>query len=205
MLESLLSVILSFWKASTSSAVKTRGAPLHGRQRVALYWWRNSQNRAASKGRPLSGAPLVLTVEEVEAGGGWSGREAGMEDGRTEWEDGRGEKGPTEVERWRAGWFISLSSSYFFPLYRLSALHFEVSNACKFQMGHLLLDQFNYFFWILYWKRRILFLWTCLLWCLYSGASSKEIQNIVQHSLSFCCWTFWCRIWRQNIPTNRNR
>ena len=36
----------------------------------------------------------------MEAGGGWSGREAEMEDGRTEWEDGRGEKGPTEVERW---------------------------------------------------------------------------------------------------------
>ena len=37
----------------------------------------------------------------MEARGGWSGREAEMEDGRTEWEDGRGEKGPVEVERWR--------------------------------------------------------------------------------------------------------
>ena len=37
----------------------------------------------------------------MEAGGGWSGREAEMEDGCTEWEDGRGEKGPAEVDRWR--------------------------------------------------------------------------------------------------------
>ena len=37
----------------------------------------------------------------MEAGGGWSRREAEMEDGRIEWEDGRGEKGPAEVERWR--------------------------------------------------------------------------------------------------------
>ena len=34
-------------------------------------------------------------------GGGWSGREAEMEDGRIEWEDGRGKKGSVEVERWR--------------------------------------------------------------------------------------------------------
>ena len=42
-----------------------------------------------------------MTTEEGEAGGGGSGREAEMEDGCTEWEDGRGEKGPAEVERWR--------------------------------------------------------------------------------------------------------
>ena len=77
----------------------------------------------------------------MEAGGGWSRREAEMEDGHTEWEDGRGEKGPAEVERWRAGWLISLSSSYFFLLYRLLALHFEVSNACNFCHGNSLIGE----------------------------------------------------------------
>ena len=44
------------------SAIKTRGAPLHGCQRAALYWWRDSQNRTASKGRPFGahGAALPL-------------------------------------------------------------------------------------------------------------------------------------------------